>query len=114
MRYLWIAFLVFVLLWVCWNYGERFLWSPARIEEEVRYYPARDFLEIAREIAPSVVAIEATVYGGSRGRDHRRLGSGLIIDSNGLILTNRHLVEGASDLEVTLWDGRRFKPRYST
>jgi S1-C subfamily serine protease len=34
------------------------------------------------------------------------IGSGFIIDSNGLILTNAHVVEGATQLTVTLEDGR--------
>jgi S1-C subfamily serine protease len=33
-------------------------------------------------------------------------GSGMVIDSDGLILTNNHVVEGASSISVTLADGR--------
>jgi serine protease Do len=33
-------------------------------------------------------------------------GSGMVIDPTGLILTNRHVVEGASSISVTLADGR--------
>jgi S1-C subfamily serine protease len=36
-------------------------------------------------------------------------GSGVIIDSNGDILTNYHVVQGAQQLEVTLSDKRQFK-----
>ncbi|WNG61258.1 Do family serine endopeptidase [Archangium gephyra] len=35
-------------------------------------------------------------------------GSGFIIDSNGLILTNNHVVENAIDIRVRLTDGREF------
>src|SRR5262249_39660583 len=35
-------------------------------------------------------------------------GSGFIIDPAGIILTNFHVVEGADELEVQLYDGRKF------
>jgi serine protease Do len=39
------------------------------------------------------------------------LGSGVIVSSNGYILTNNHVVDGASDVTVTLHDKREFKAR---
>jgi S1-C subfamily serine protease len=39
------------------------------------------------------------------------VGSGLIIDSKGFILTNVHVIEGAEEIEVTLEDGRKFPGR---
>jgi serine protease Do len=36
-------------------------------------------------------------------------GSGVIIDPSGIILTNNHVVDGATDVEVRLHDGRQFK-----
>jgi serine protease Do len=36
------------------------------------------------------------------------LGSGVIIDKNGYILTNEHVVSGASEIKVKLADGREF------
>ncbi len=41
----------------------------------------------------------------------RGVGSGFIIDSNGLILTNAHVVEGATTIYVTLTDKREFKAK---
>ncbi len=37
------------------------------------------------------------------------LGSGVIIDSKGLVLTNNHVVDGADEVLVELADGREFK-----
>jgi serine protease Do len=41
----------------------------------------------------------------------RSLGSGFLITSDGYIVTNSHVVRGATDINVTLWDGRTFKAK---
>jgi serine protease Do len=43
-----------------------------------------------------------------RSETHTSLGSGVIIDSRGFILTNEHVVQGASAIRVTLADEREF------
>src|SRR5574341_275774 len=42
------------------------------------------------------------------GDERRSSGSGFVIDSSGLIVTNAHVVEGAEAIQVRLSDGRRF------
>ncbi len=42
-------------------------------------------------------------------REMRGLGTGMIMDSKGYILTNNHVVAGANDIEVQLADGARYK-----
>jgi serine protease Do len=59
------------------------------------------------KVAPAVVVIETSTASGF-GQQVTGIGSGFIYNSNGWILTNRHVVEGASSLTVTLADGRRF------
>jgi serine protease Do len=44
--------------------------------------------------------------GGPRAQTQTSLGSGFVIDKQGHILTNRHVVEGADEIQVTLSDGR--------
>jgi serine protease Do len=41
----------------------------------------------------------------------RGLGSGVIVGSDGIILTNNHVVNGADELTVVLQDGRRLKAK---
>ncbi len=48
---------------------------------------------------------------GSRGDNVQRehsLGSGVLIGAQGLVLTNNHVIEGASAIQVKLADGREF------
>lgn len=42
-------------------------------------------------------------------RKSTSLGSGVIIDSNGYILTANHVIQGAEEIKVTLFDKREFK-----
>ena len=42
-------------------------------------------------------------------RHRTGVGAGVIIDKSGLVLTNNHVVEGASEVTVRLADGREFK-----
>jgi serine protease Do len=71
-----------------------------------------DFSPIIAKVKPSVVAINTTVaglniFGGTFTQEGA--GSGWFIDSSGgLIVTNNHVVEGASSISVTLEDGRNF------
>jgi serine protease Do len=50
--------------------------------------------------------------GGEKAQPHRKrqaLGTGFVIDPNGYIVTNAHVVEGASEVKVKLADEREFK-----
>src|SRR4030095_3969541 len=56
-------------------------------------------------VAPAVVKIEAAVR--RRGREARGgTGSGFIFATDGLILTNAHVVDSVEHLKVALPDGR--------
>jgi serine protease Do len=50
-------------------------------------------------------------FGGPRERLENSLGSGVIVSSEGYILTNNHVVQGATDIEVVLSDERELKGR---
>jgi serine protease Do len=59
------------------------------------------FRMLAQSVGPSVVNIRTP-----RGRGEGQ-GSGVIIDSDGYIITNNHVVEGIDTAEIQLSDGRR-------
>lgn len=73
--------------------------------------------DIAQKVGPSVVSIvteqQATVqsfYYGNQTRTSRAAGTGVIIDSNGLILTNKHVVpEATSTVQVITSEGTRYE-----
>jgi S1-C subfamily serine protease len=54
---------------------------------------------VAAQFQPSVVEISVVTQKGSG------LGSGTIIDSRGYIVTNYHVIEGAKQIQVKLFDG---------
>lgn len=64
-----------------------------------------------RKIRPSVVNIEVGFAAGRANGAGRQggTGSGFIFTTNGYILTNSHVVHGASRIEVSLTDGRKFQ-----
>lgn len=63
-------------------------------------------VDIARQVGPAVVGITATGESSSGmfliPQQTQSSGSGIIISSDGYIVTNNHVVEGASSLKVTL------------
>jgi Do/DeqQ family serine protease len=94
------------------------------------------FADIAESVIPTVVSITSThidtvlvrqnpfdffgfpFFGGdprqqqqqpqARERRQSGAGSGVIVSSNGYILTNSHVVHGASEIKITLYDEREF------
>lgn len=57
---------------------------------------------------PVVTRDKDTEKNEPEGEPRRSAGSGFIIDSDGIIVTNAHVVEGASVVQIRLFDGRRF------
>ena len=66
---------------------------------------APDWVRIARTLRPAVVHIGAWEVDAGKPI-YLGLGSGLIINPDGYIVTNQHVIERAAELRVKLADGR--------
>jgi serine protease Do len=63
-------------------------------------------VEIARKVSPSVVGI--TQYSGYNMFEPSGQGSGIVMDTEGYILTNAHVVQDAVGINVELTDGESY------
>ncbi|PWE17051.1 serine protease [Marinicauda salina] len=90
--------------------------------------PREGFADLAEELSPAVVNISAAQRMsereglptfppgsplerfndllGEEPRIENSLGSGFVIDSEGVVITNNHVIENADEIEVILHDGR--------
>jgi Do/DeqQ family serine protease len=96
---------------------------PTQSELRLSYAP------VVQHVAPAVVNVYAAkvvqnrnpllddpifrrffgVPGGLGNQVQRSLGSGVIVDVGGLIVTNNHVIEGADEVKVSLADKREFE-----
>ena len=74
---------------------------PFLLDDELLDSYSKTISAVVNRIAPSVVNIRVATRKGRGGG-----GSGVIIARDGFILTNNHVVQDATELEVTLRDGR--------
>ena len=83
------------------------------------------FAPVVKKVASSVVNVYAArvvenqfpmfddpifrrFFGGGREQRQRSLGSGVIVGSGGLVVTNYHVIENADEIKVSLADKREF------
>jgi Do/DeqQ family serine protease len=110
--------------------------APAQLRQVP---PSRDFIRLSfaplvKKAAPAVVNVysrrvirtespfvndplfrrffgDATPFGMPRERVQNALGSGVIVDPGGLIVTNHHVIKDAQEVTVVLADRREFEAR---
>jgi Do/DeqQ family serine protease len=110
--------------------------NPASTAGNPAVMPVSSYADVVSKVAPAVVTIHSSrrvrqpqqfpfmddpffrrFFGAPEQqqppaeRQRQGLGSGVIIDANGYILTNHHVVDGAEEIRVTLSDNRSLDAR---
>lgn len=89
---------------------DSYLTQPHKDGELLDAY-SRTVVQVAQKVSNAVVQIKVNKPGrrSRNGRPQRPYGagSGFIISSDGFVVTNSHVVSGASSIEVNLQDGRQ-------
>ncbi len=115
--------------------------GPGRSQAQAQAPAMPSFADVAERVSPAVVNVmvvgdgvgSAEVQGlpelpdgapmdeffhhffrqpGPSGPHHTQgVGSGFLVDADGYIVTNNHVIDGADEVRVTLYDGAKFKAR---
>jgi serine protease Do len=87
--------------------------SSTKVQQNIVLNESQLISSIAKEVGQSVVSIEVTstgsqtdFFGRDRSISQRSAGTGFIINADGIVITNRHVIpEQATKVAVTLSDG---------
>jgi serine protease Do len=91
--------------------------SNTKAQQQVVLKESELISSIAKDVSPSVVSIDVTssgvqqdfFFGRRRQVEQQSAGTGFILNKEGLILTNRHVIpDGTTNVSVTLSDGTSF------
>ena len=107
--------------------------TQPRVIPAVLPVPSGSFSQVAEAVGPAVVNINTVTrvsgrtpveeffgdeffkrfFGEAPERQQvqRSLGSGVIVDASGIVLTNAHVVERATEIEVSTADGKKHKAK---
>ncbi|NOY64270.1 MAG: DegQ family serine endoprotease [Nitrospirae bacterium] len=133
-----ILFIGFLLGWTTYyiqsqkDYAKRQNYTPPVVSKKI-IETERAFSDIVNSVSPAVVNISTIkTYSdsgfrsfnndslfdffnpfkrGPRKYREQSLGSGVIVSSNGYIITNNHVIEQADEIRVILYDKRSFKAK---
>ena len=104
--------------------------AQTRVAPESRAQVTLSYAPVVKKAQPSVVNVYASrterrqasnplfddplfrqFFGdpGSRGQTSQSLGSGVIVDASGLVITNHHVIEGMTNVKVALADRREYE-----
>lgn len=107
--------------WLLSSFNQKPVQNVIETKHKVHYQDVPSFADVVKDTTPSVV----NIYTFQRNRGYSRnpflrqrplkrgsaLGSGVIIDSNGTIVTNHHIINKADDIRVTLHNGKTVKAK---
>lgn len=85
--------------------------------DSAHYDPRQSLAPMIKEVGPAVVAVDArgsapiAGFFGGEEQPVQGLGSGFIVESDGLVVTNHHVIADAKSVRVRLPDGRSFDAR---
>jgi len=106
--------------------------APERTVPESRTHVQMSFAPVVKQVTPSVVNVYATTisqrssspfqndpffqrffgdngpFSGGRPQKSQSLGSGVIVDGSGVIITNEHVIAGATDIRIATSDGQEY------
>ena len=99
------------------NFQSSFVNSPASMVEVTDFTDASEktlstVVHVKnKSISTSINSLEEMFYGSSRGKQRVQIGfgSGVIVSSDGYIITNNHVITGANDIEIVLNDKKSYK-----
>ncbi len=86
--------------------------TPSASDDALHYDPRQSLAPLVESVGPSVVSIRASGRGaGFFSSGTEASGSGFVYASEGIIVTNHHVVDGAEHLQVRMHDGTRYNAR---
>jgi serine protease Do len=73
--------------------------------------PKSAITKVAEIVGPAVVGVDNNVTTWQSGTGLQGSGSGIIFDKKGYIVTNEHVIDGASNIIITLSGGRKVRAK---
>lgn len=84
-----------------------FIVNCCYVSAQTNYEPDEKInISVYEKISPAIVAIDAQVSDGVSA------GTGCVVTPDGLILTGSHVVEKASQIDVTTYNGQTYKAKF--